>query len=175
MLKCKLYSFFLPVIPGEKLKTHFLHHLENCPYCQQKFASREEVRRLLLLSGDELNVNVSWQAVQLALSSDKKLESRKLVLTRKTAIRFPLISPAWVKEKWKLAAAGLAGFLLVAVTILFRFQPWKKMAEPMATEAVFQVFNFQAYGQPATPIIYKPYGSDFIFIWAERPKNAPHP
>ncbi len=172
MLKCKLYSFFWPVIPGEKWKNLFLHHLENCPYCQQKFASREEVRRLLLLPGDEPNLNISWEAVQLALSSDIKVEPKKLALTRKTAIRFPLILPLWVKGKWKLAA-GLAGLLLVAASILFRFQPWKKLAEPVATEAVFQVFNFQAYGQPTSPIIYKPYGSDFIFIWVERPKNGP--
>ncbi len=159
MKACKFYQSVFRYSPFLSLKDWAVRrHLERCGACNQKLASREELASLLSLAniypGEEL-----WTRVEAAWD-------------KASATAYRPVSSGLKKRRWILAASSLS---LLAALGLFYFFLLRSgpPSRPKATTLTFQILRFYVKDRPATPVIYKPFGSKMIFIWAPSPGNNP--
>jgi len=158
MAACKFYQFLIRFLPLTWLKDWAIrHHAEACPVCTRKLAQKEEVVSLLPLPTKPEKAQILWLRIHQRLEQERTQTE-------------PSPRPR-VRLKW--AAAGLSFCLVLIVSLFFIFYPEKKkpQAAPEASEVHFQIIRFQVKDRPAAPVIYKPFGSQLIFIWAQSPKN----
>lgn len=170
MFRCHLYQFFLRSIPGKRGKDFLLrHHVDGCSFCQKKLASTEEVRALLWQPDEVENSEMLARSLglefqfngkervdaQAAPFSSLSARSRRILLTASAASALLLLI--------------LGGVFLFRPIFLERFKAESKSARD-GTER-FSITRLQIGGEPANPIIYRPFGSDHIFVWAQKHKN----
>jgi anti-sigma factor RsiW len=142
-------------------------HLERCPGCAARLASREEARRLLVHASDLGGLEGIWPAVREAIAAPGP--------RRPDAIRNRI--PAW---RWMTAAAGLALAVFLTWAAVRALLPGHGMAGfDVVSVAEFeseagppagdvQLGYVRIDNEPARAIIYKPHDSNLVLIWAGR-------
>lgn len=157
MKACKFYQFVFRLSPFLMLKDWALHrHLEDCRLCNQNLVSREELEFLfsskIIIPGDRL-----WARVEAALSQASSASLKPISLDLK-------------KRQWIVAASTIGFLVFLGLFYFFFFRP-KPPSRPKAVEPSFQILRFLVEDKPAPPVVYKPFGSKLIFIWASYPEN----
>jgi anti-sigma factor RsiW len=160
--------FFARLIPGGAWKDALLErHLERCPDCAAKLASREETRRLLVGAADVGGLEGIWPAVRAAIAAPGP---RRPDVIRKRI-------PAW---RWMTAAAGFALAVFLTWTAVRTLQPGAGLAgfdiSSVAASAAetenapgdVQLAYIRIDNEPARAIVYKPHDSNLVLIWAGR-------
>jgi anti-sigma factor RsiW len=160
--------YFARLIPGGAWKDALLErHLERCPDCAVKLASREETRRLLVGSADVGDLEGIWPAVRAAIAAPGP---RRPDVIRKRI-------PAW---RWMTAAAGFALAVFLTWSAVRFFQPGAGLAgfevasvaglesEAGPPAGDVQLSYVRIDNEPARAIVYKPHDSNLVLIWAGR-------
>lgn len=161
MKACKLYQAIFRFAPFYDLKDWALRrHLESCASCSRQLATREELGPLLAAE-DFNHTERLWLRVQAALFPAAAAQVK-----------------AWVHDyprRLRLVAASMLSLLAILGFIyFFLFHPgaWR---EPKANQTGLQIIHFFVEDKPAAPVIYKPFGSRLIFIWAPSPEKNSAP
>lgn len=166
MRLCRFYRLIFAVIPFYFFKDWLLrHHLEICPFCQQETASDEEINQLFKQELAQMDLIISfWPKIKLYLP---QLEPKERV---KISFKKPRL-----KTRWALITALSSLLVLLASFLIFQSLKEKPSTAKTFLPESFQILRFEIQAQPSAPIIYKPYGSNLIFIWAENqaPKMSP--
>lgn len=158
MFRCKVYHFFMDVIPLKAWRSFLLRrHFESCPACLEKMVSPKEAKSVLYQPEETGNIEELWSAIEVRLTQRKPVKG--------PVKPFPKTGLRW---KHGLAAAGLALVLLLGGIWIFRDS--KPTLEPGEGEEGerFHINYLKMGDEPADPIIYKPFGSDLILIWVEK-------
>lgn len=160
MFRSKACHFFMRLIPIKAWKGFLLRrHIDYCPACKEKLAGPNEVRTVLRQPEETGDLEGFWQFVEA------RLKQKEMAV----ASAEPYASGGW---RWKRAAAAgifilfiLGGYLVFRDTSSISPGP-----EPGAGKKGdrFSLSHLKIGDESANPIIYKPFGSDFIFIWAEK-------
>ena len=142
-------------------------HLERCPECAARLATRDETCRLLVGESDLGDLDGIWPAVRAAIAAPGP---RVPAVVRARV-------PAW---RWMTAAAGFALAAVLTLAAVHYFQPGSGLAgfevasiAGLESEAGPPVGDVQlGYvridNEPARTIIYKPHDANLILIWAGR-------
>jgi len=160
MLRCRLFQFFLRWLPGRKGKGFVLrHHVDRCPSCQKKLASAEEARILL------------WQAEEM-----QNLEGLATSLRLEFQLGRKELAPARSKPIALRAAAACVMLLLVLggvflIRPIFFRGPRTGKETGRNNGERFSLTRLRIGGEPANPIVYRPLGSEHIFVWAQKRKD----
>ena len=136
-------------------------HIDKCPECERRLASREEVRRVLAQVRDVGDLDRLWPAVAGRIRGIRpSLEPN----TRPARAGVLSLRAAW---RWTAAAAGLA---LAAVTLLalIRFLQSPPVSQVIAKNGSdqVQIHYVRIDNEPARTFIFKPHDSDVVIVWA---------
>ncbi|MDH4197148.1 MAG: hypothetical protein OEW05_07065 [Candidatus Aminicenantes bacterium] len=128
-------------------------HIERCPVCQARLASREEVRRLLARPEGYRDVSGLWARLEHELARPSV----------KTETGFHPARPRWQ------FALGLLAFC-AAIGISFWLLRDVRSAGPRIPGASerFTLEYVRVGGAPAQAYVYQPSGSKMVFVWAEK-------
>jgi hypothetical protein len=157
MFRCHLFNFFYAVLPLKMWRDYLIRrHLEACPSCQARLASREEAAPLLMAESDIGPQPSLWPRV-------------------KDGLAVPRVSGAGERRaqgemRWRWAAAG-AGILIVGLSsflVLKDYKPGPGAAGNGASET-FRINYLKVEDKPAQAYLYRPRGSNLVIIWAEKP------
>lgn len=169
MNKCSFYRFILRFIPLMAVKDWAIrHHLEACPHCSHELAEQSEVSSLLLSSEKADTASFLWLKIEESMFKEK-------MTSLTPQVRF---GPEF-RARIKLVAGSVAAaiILMVIVSFFLFIRPARQKVSPGSAppEAGLTIIHFRVKDKPAAPIIYQPYGSNLIFIWAESPNNDFNP
>jgi len=154
MASCRRIEIFYRAVPLKFWRGWLLRrHIERCPACQARLASREEVRRLLAGPEGCRDVSKLWARLESELARPVGRMEAGLVTA---------------KPKWQFAL-GLAAFC-AAVGLSFWLLKEVRSAGPgpripQASER-FTLDYVRVGGLPAQAFIYQPSGSKMVFVWA---------
>jgi hypothetical protein len=148
-------SFFYTIWPQKVWRDYLIRrHIERCPSCQAKLASRAEAESLLM---NEKNISPEpslWPRVKPSLVRiDEGLERRTQSLGRR-------------RRHW---AAVAAGFLIVSMSsfwLLKDYKPDKIMTDRVAE--TFRINYLKVENKPAQAYLYQPLESNLIIIWVHK-------
>lgn len=166
MLGCRIFRFLWRWVPAKSFQDLLLRfHAKRCPFCQEDLASPEEARKLLWQPEQMSHLEGFWQSL------DWELELRGKKIATERATFFP------VKPRlWKRLVAGAAALFLATLAAYFffqerRFEARGREAGHEGSEERFGITRMRTGIEPANPIIYRPFGSNHIFIWVEKSKE----
>jgi hypothetical protein len=130
-------------------------HMENCPRCQARLISRAEAGRLFIPSDRVVMPGALWERI----SSQAE---------RGTRVPEATPSPAGAGWRWA-AAVGTAAVIAVSGFWLLR-QVEKPGFGPGAVGPAdrFQIDYVNVGGAPAQTFVYRPQGTDTVFVWATK-------
>lgn len=156
MSRCKTVSFFYALIPWGRWRGFLIRrHIEGCPHCQSRLASRAESRSLFVQEGTMSGGRTLWTAVESELADET---------TGPTGTHGHRAPTGWRPRRWAVAAALLL-VLVAGYWVHKDFQPEAVSAEAAAPER-FELAYARVDGQPANVVIYQPQDSDMIIVWA---------
>lgn len=118
---------------------------------QRKLAGLEEVRGVLIDSGELMDMISLWPKVRNELRSG--IETRS-----------PGIRAGW---KWALQGLGLCLVLVLGIWIIRHSQPERTPAAA-SSPGNFQIQSIRLENKPATTFLFQPNDSKFIMVWAEK-------
>lgn len=156
MASCKWIDFLYRAVPLRLWRGWLLRrHIERCPACQARLASRDEVRRLMARPDGFQDVSGLWARLEHEL------------------VRAPERRPAGIgaaRPTWKFAL-GLAAFC-AAVALSFWLLREVRLAGPgprlPGAGESFTLDYVRVGGEPAQVFVYQPSGSKMVFVWAEK-------
>jgi hypothetical protein len=161
MRSCEFYQFIFSSVPFLRIKDWVMrHHFDRCPRCRQELADLEEIRPLYsLLQPEKISPDLLWFKIKLRLEADRK-EKREFISTKPfRPLRLALVS-------------GLSIFLIIiSLFIISGLHKKKSRLEAASSPETLRIIRFEVKEKPAAPVIYKPFGSNLIFIWAESPET----
>ncbi|MBM3284835.1 MAG: hypothetical protein FJY81_03090 [Candidatus Aminicenantes bacterium] len=163
MFRCKACQFFIRLVPLRAGKNLFLrHHVDRCPICQEKLAGQAEARAVLWQPEETGNLEGIWR------SCENRLEREEIVARTAT----PSAVSIWRRKR--AVFAGIFVLLIVSAYLVFHDgQHPGSISRPQTGEngERFSITHLKIGDEPAHPIIYQPFGSELIFIWAESHEN----
>ena len=156
MASCRRIEFLYRAIPLKFWRGWLVRqHIERCPACQARLASREEVRRLMARPEGYRDVSGLWARLEHELARSPERRAAEL-------------GP--VRPRWQFAL-GLAAFC-AAVGLSFWLLKEVRSAGPGPRIAGvgerFTLDYIRVGGAPAQAYIYQPSGSKMVFVWAEK-------
>lgn len=172
MRHADLVGLLFRVLPFDAWKDALLRgHIENCPACRRRLASREEARRILVRSEDAGIPGGFWPAIADRIGGCEIAATAPLAgITRPAE---PV--PAPKRWAWRWAAAVFGTALAVVLTIaLVRFLQ-TPAPPPYAAGAVgaaesepdqVRIHYVRIDNEPAHTFIFKPHDSDVVIVWA---------
>jgi len=169
MMHSKMMDLLYDLLPFHAWKAVLLGgHIENCPACSQRLASREEARRLLVQAGDVGDLDGLWPAVS------ERMDKARPALTPDAGVaRISEVSrkSKFLNAGWRWAAAG-AGFLAAAFMVVWLVQyfgpPAVRGGSGMAAGELeqVQIHYVRIDNEPAQTFIFKPHDSNVVIVWA---------
>jgi hypothetical protein len=172
MRHADLVGLLFRVLPFDAWKDALLRgHIENCPACRRRLASREEARRILVRSEDAGIPGGFWPAIADRIGGCEIAATAPLAGIARPAEPVP----APKRWAWRWAAAVFGTALAVVLTIaLVRFLQTPAPA-PYAAGAVgaaesepdqVRIHYVRIDNEPAHTFIFKPHDSDVVIVWA---------
>jgi hypothetical protein len=152
MALCKIVNALYSIIPFRFFRDFLIRtHMERCGDCQARLVSRREAAALFIKPEDVGTVGDWW----------RKIDRRA---GRETAV--PEKGPSGLRWEW---AAGAATFLVLAAAgfwLLRNVQTASVRADLVRPADRFEISYINVGGAPAQTFIFRPQGSDTIFVWA---------
>jgi len=161
MRSCEFYKFIFHFVPFMRIKDGVIrHHFDRCPRCHQELASLEEIRPLYsYLQPEKISPDFLWFRIKLRLEAGRKKKEEFISGKPFRRLRLALVS-------------GLTIILIVISFLIISELPRKKSRlEVSSSPETLRIIRFEVKEKPASPVIYKPFGSNLIFIWAESPET----
>jgi len=156
MVSCKRIDFLYRAVPLKPWRGWLLRrHIERCPACQARLASREEVRRLMARPEGFRDVSGLWARLEQELAPAPQRQPAGLAAAR----------PGW---QFALGLAALCAAVVLSFWLLREVRsagPGPRV--PGAGES-FTLDYIRVGGEPAQAFIYQPSGSKMVFVWAEK-------
>jgi hypothetical protein len=156
MAFCKMVDTVYSAIPLGWLRDLLIRkHMESCPRCQGRLASRAEVKRLFVAPEEVGTTEDLWRRVSArALAADAAARRRS--------------APAGAAWRWAAAAAAAAVIAVTGFWLLREVQrPGFETAAVRPADR-FEIEYVNVGGAPAQAFVYQPQGSDTVFVWAAR-------
>jgi hypothetical protein len=157
-------EFLYAIMPFHSWKDALLRrHIENCPDCGKRLASREEARQLLVQAGDIDDLDGLWPAIS------EKIRAFRPSLAPDAGIAQHAAAPMKAGWRWAAAAAGLLTAAFLTVWLVRYFEPHTLQGgRGMAAEELeqVQIHYVRINNEPAQTFIFKPHDSQVVIIWA---------
>jgi hypothetical protein len=154
MAFCKMVDLLYSAIPLRPFRDFLIRrHMEACPLCQARLASRAEARGLFVAPEAAGNAEGLWSRISSRIGP---------------ATEFPDPKPAPAGAGWRWAAAA-ATAAVVAVTGFWLLREVERPGfGPYSIAAAdrFQIDYVKVGGAPAQTFVYQPQGTDTVFVWA---------
>lgn len=169
MNKCSFYQLILRLVPVMALKDLIIrHHVEACPRCSSELANPSEVSSILLFPEKADTAGLLWSKIKENLVQEK------------TAFKTPQVKLRPIHLARTKLVVGSAAIVIILIAIVSSFlfimpARHKQSLGPILSRSGLVIINFRVKEKPAAPIIYQPYGSNLIFIWAEVPHDNFNP
>jgi hypothetical protein len=175
MRHADLVGFLFRLLPFVAWKDALLHgHIENCPACLGRLASREEARSVLIHSEEVGIPGGFWPAIVERISGCETITAPG---PSAGAARAPELAPGPRRWAWRWAAAvsgtALAVVLTIALVSYLRAPaPAPGIAAVGAAESVesasdqVRIHYVRIDNAPAQTFIFKPHDSDVVIVWA---------
>lgn len=164
MRHSKLMEFMYAIMPFHSWKDALLRgHIENCPDCGNRLASRDEARRLLVQAGDIDDLDGLWPAISEKIGGIRPSLAPDAGIPQHAAAS---LKAGW---RWAAAAAGLLAAAFLTVWLVRYFEPHAVQGgREMAAEELEQVkiHYVRINNEPAQTFIFKPHDSEVIIVWA---------
>jgi len=161
----KLMDLFYRLTPFPSWKAGLLRgHIERCPECERRLASREEARRVLVQVRDVGDLDRLWPAISDRIRGIRPSLEADLGPARDGAV------PLRAGWRFAAAAAGLALAVLLTFALVRFFRSPSISGGGIAqgeTDQV-QIHYVRIDNEPARTFIFKPYDSDVVIVWAGR-------
>jgi len=161
MRSCEFYKFIFHSVPFLRIKDWVMrHHFDRCPQCHQELASLQEIKALYsCLQPEKISPDLLWLRIKIKLEADRK-EKREFISGKPFhRLRLALVS-------------GLSIILIIiSLLIISKLPREKSRFEAASSPRTLRIIRFEVKEKPAAPVIYKPFGSNLIFIWAENPER----
>jgi hypothetical protein len=147
-------DFFFGLVPSRTWPDILIGlHIEKCPRCQSRLASREEARSLLVQPGDLSGVEKLWPVICGELGKEVKADL-----------------PARTRPGWKWAWAwGAAAVLAATITGLWLLRgsraPDLSLVNLPGSDR-FELEYVRIAGETASAYVYQPQNSDMVLVWA---------
>jgi hypothetical protein len=155
MCRCQITNFFYTVWPQKVWRDYLIRrHIERCPLCQAKLASREEAESLLI-NENKISPRPSvWPRVKLGLV---RIEG---ALERTTHFSG--------RRRWRWAAVA-AGLLIVGLSSFWVLRDYKpdKIVTGRDPET-FRINYLKVENKPAQAYLYQPLESNLIIVWVQK-------
>ncbi len=153
MFKCKTVEFLFRFLPFQYGRGFLIRrHMEKCPRCQERLASMEEVKRLLVAEENIAAKIDLWPAFKGKIEQAKGGKSPPLLLMRR---------------KWGFRLAGALTVILAGALIYLGVDHRKSGTEINNPES-FCIQYIKVNDQPAQAFLFQPKDSDMVFVWAEK-------
>ena len=156
MAFCRTANLVYAALPFRPLRDWLIRtHMERCPRCQERLASPEEARGLLVAPGQLGDPSALWRRIAAEAGRAAGLTDAR---------------PAPAGAGWRWAAV-LATVLVVAVT---GFWLLRETGGPglgpggAAAAGRFELAYVKVGGAPAQAFVYQAQGTDTVFVWAQR-------
>jgi hypothetical protein len=153
---CRTVELVYEMLPFRPLRAWLIRaHMEKCPRCQAGLASRDEARGLLVAPDGVGDAEALWRRIALDAG---RLPGREGAAPA---------AAGW-RTRWA-AVAALA--VLVAATGFWLLRetdgrgPAPGAAGPPER---FEIAYVNVGGAPAQTFVYRPQGTDTVFVWAQR-------
>jgi len=158
----EVVGFLFRVVRFRGLGDGLGRHIEGCPACQGRLASREEARRALFRVSDAGGLDGLWPAVREAIVSGKGRPAPSTAFSRK---------PSVGRAGWRWAAAA-GGFAAAAAVTLSLVRFFLSAPGPVSAGADrpdrFRLYRATISGQPAQTIVVQEKNPDMVIVWVER-------
>jgi len=159
----KLMDLLYRLAPFYSWKAGLLRgHIEKCPECGRRLASREEARRVLVQVRDVGDLDRLWPAISDRIRGIRPSLEADLGPERGTEM--PL------RAGWRLAAAAagmsLAVVLTLALVNFFRSPSISGEGIAQGETDQVQIHYVRIDNEPARTFIFKPHDSDIVIVWA---------
>jgi len=156
MAFCKIVDVLYSALPLRPLRDLLIRkHMEACPLCQARLASRAEARGLFVAPYEVGNAADLWGRISARAAQEADTPDREP-------------APAGARWRWAAAAATAA---VVAVTGFWLLREVERPGFDAASAAPadrFQIDYVNVGGAPAQTFVYQPQGSDTVFVWAQK-------
>ena len=158
MFLCRMVDLLYEGIPLGFWRTFLIRrHMEACPVCRAKLASREEAWSVLVQAKDVAEKARIWAGIRGRLQNE----------TEEAAIPGGAHSLLW---RW---ASGAAMLIAVAAAGFWLFRSGRSVDSRLERPAIESLLinDLRVGGEPARAIIYQPRDSDMVVVWAEKNRN----
>jgi|GEM_PF-281550 len=166
MSLCKIINFFYACIPLRVLRDVAIRcHGERCPLCQDRLASQEEARSLLVQEAEVSLARPLWPRIRVSLAGEVwKREEDTGRITVKDKAKLGLGTSLW---RW---VVGAAAFLLVGLAsfwLIRGFTPGSGL--PVQDQAErFRINYLRVENKPGQAYLYRPGESNLIIVWVQK-------
>jgi len=159
----KLMDLLYRLAPFPSWKAGLLRgHIEKCPECGRRLASREEARRVLVQVSDVGDLDRLWPAISDRIRGIRPSLEPNAGMAREATARPRTV---W---RFAAAAAGLALAVVMTLALLRFFRSPSISGGGIAqgeTDQV-QIHYVRIDNEPARTFIFKPHDSDVVIVWA---------
>ncbi len=166
MRHADLVGLLFRVLPFDVWKDALLRsHMENCPACRRRLASREEARRVLIRSEDVGIPGGFWPAIADRIGGCGIAAAPKAGVARASG---PVPGPRRWAWRWAAAISGTALAVVLTIALVRFLSP----TAPGAAGAVesgpdqVRIHYVRIDNEPAQTFIFKPHDSDVVIVWA---------
>jgi hypothetical protein len=153
---CRTVELVYDLVPLPALRAWLIRaHMETCPRCQSRLASRDEARGLLVAPGGVGGSEALWRRIAQ--------DAGRLACRPGTAT-----AHAGMKWRWAAAAASALVVALTGLWLLREVGPSGPATSAAGPAGRFEIAYVKVGGAPAQTFIYRTQGSDTVFVWAQR-------
>ena len=154
MAFCKMVDFIYAALPLRPLRALLIRvHMESCPHCQSRLLSRPEAGKLFVASDQIGNTESLWQRISVRTGSGTPV------------LEAPPI-PAGAGWRWATAAATAAVVVVTGFWLLRQVERPGFRPGDVGPADRFQIDYVNVGGAPAQTYVYRPQGTDTVFVWA---------
>lgn len=156
MSLCSIVDFLYGFLPLKTWRNFLIRrHLERCPRCQEKLASREEARSLLTQEASANPLHPFWPEIRAGLAGESNKERDK-----------QRVEKPWPRLRWRWAAFA-AGFLVVGFMFFWLIRDFRPNTAAPAEDRSerFRINYLKVENEPAQAYLYQPLESNMIIIW----------
>lgn len=142
-----------------------VRHVEKCPECGARLASRDEARRILTQADEVGDLAGMWPAVRARIGSCAPAETAAPLFE-------PRLAPAW---RWAAALGGLVLAAAVTFAVVENFRTGGGMKSgagaglfAVSDPADISLDYVRIDNHPARTLVFKPRDSRLVIVWAEK-------
>ena len=154
MVFCKMVDLLYSAIPLLPFRNFLIRrHMEACPLCQARLASRAEARGLFVAPEAAGSAEGLWSRISSRVGPATEGHKRQ---------------PASVGTGWRWAAAAATAAAVVVTGFWLLRQVEKPGFGPYSIAAAdrFEIDYVNVGGAPAQTFVFQPQGTDTVFVWA---------